>query len=137
MYIAAGEKPLSLQILSARWRLLGHCLRLPADTPVMKAITNYFKPSNAPKFRGQPRITLPVTLHNDIIRVATPHRESSGILGLKTTHDLDRLIRLADNRKEWTELVNRLYDASEASVSPQDSVRRNTDNICYRKEGLI
>ncbi len=117
VYIAAGEKPLSLQILSARWRLLGHCLRLPADTPVIKAITNYFTPSNARGFRGKTQIMLPVTLHNDIIRVATPHRESSGILGLKTARDLDKLIRLAGNRKEWTELVNRLYDAAEVSIS--------------------
>ena len=117
VYKTADEKPLSLQILSARWRLLGHCLRLPTDTPVMKAIRHYFKPSSAPGFRGKSRTTLPVTLHNDILRVATPIRGPFGILGLKTSNDLDKLIRLADNRKEWTQLVNRLYDAAEVSIS--------------------
>jgi exonuclease III len=132
VYKLTGETPLSLQLLSARWRLFGHCLRLPQDTPVQKAVRHYFTPSSSPGFRGRARITLPVTLHNDIYTACTGtrlliRRNTStgqysidgplGIRGLQTSHELAKLQALAGNRTDWNQLVKAIYDAAEGRLA--------------------
>ena len=47
-----------------RWRTFGNMLRLPCQ----QATDWYFEvPENATKYRGNPRVTLPAKLHNDIV----------------------------------------------------------------------
>ena len=35
--------PISVEIVERRWTLLGHMLRLPADTPANRAMAQYFR----------------------------------------------------------------------------------------------
>ena len=59
---------LSLDILTARWKLFGHVLPSNNDTPANKAMAYYFENINDKQFKGRPRTTLPTTLYSDIIR---------------------------------------------------------------------
>ena len=122
VYKVAEEIPLSLQILSARWRLMGHCLRLPIDTPVRKAMCHYFQPSNAPGFKGRARTTLPITIHNDLRRATTASSDffhHFGICSLNSMQDLVKLTQLAANRKVWLEMVNSIYSTAEVDLSEE------------------
>ena len=74
--------------------------------------------SESKKFRGQPRITLPVTLPNDVRKAAMgPHHGPLGILGLQSARNLWKLENLAKYRKEWQQLVDSIYKAAEGSLS--------------------
>ncbi|XP_071943833.1 uncharacterized protein [Antedon mediterranea] len=67
LYRRTGTKPISLEIVDARWRLLGHILRQDPCTPANTAISYYFSNTTNIKFRGRPRTTLPITLSNDLL----------------------------------------------------------------------
>ena len=43
LYEITKETPLSEQMRQARWRLLGHILRLDRNTPCQKAVDHYFE----------------------------------------------------------------------------------------------
>ena len=73
--------------------------------------------SNAKKFRGRPVITLPVSLHNDIIMLKkhnTFKNRYSSIIQFKSINDLESLRTLAQERQTWTALVNDIYVAAKA-----------------------
>ena len=113
VYRQTGEEPLSLEILKSRWRNFGHMLRLHQSTPARRAMEHYFSPSASKRFRGRQRQTLPVTLHNDIIRSA----ESVvmyGMSGLANLNDLNRLQRLAMDRGQWIVISICIYKAAQA-----------------------
>ena len=59
------EKPLSLQILKARWNLFGHILRRDSDIPANKATRAYFI-QYGHKLSGRPTTTLPIVLNRDL-----------------------------------------------------------------------
>ena len=46
--------PISEDVKSARWRLFGHVLRMPRDTPAQQAIDYYFADTGDATFRGRP-----------------------------------------------------------------------------------
>ena len=51
----------------ARWRLLGHILRLDRNTPCQKAVDYYFEvPECAKKHTGKGRTTLPIVIADDM-----------------------------------------------------------------------
>ena len=117
VYRQTGEDVLSLEILRNRWKLFGHVLRSHPETPAQKAMNYYFEKSNAKKFRGRPVITLPVSLHNDIIMLKkhnTFKNRYNSITQLKSIHDLKSLRTLAQERQTWTALVNDIYVAAKA-----------------------
>ena len=67
VYKLCNTEPLSLEILTRRWRYFGHALRLHLDTPAAKAMKFYFsKVEKSIKFRGRPRTTIVTTLNDDI-----------------------------------------------------------------------
>ena len=66
VYKICNEIPLSLVVLKSRWRLFGHELRGGRDAPAYKSMMFYFSESDLIKYRGRPRMTLPVRLSNDL-----------------------------------------------------------------------
>ena len=104
LYKRCKEKPISHTIREARWKLLGHILRMDSDAPPNKAIACYFSDDeDFSRFRGRPRTTLPVTLLNDLKTLKDP------FLNLRS-EDVKHLKTVADDRHSWQNLVRRICD---------------------------
>ena len=117
VYLRTKEEPLSLQILTNRWKLFGHTLRLNQNTPAQKAMNHYFKVSKESKFRGRPRTTLPETLNDDIKFTNAQNEMFSrkyNIVELKTIEDLVKLKNIASERESWLNLVQEIYVTAKA-----------------------
>ncbi|GFS02552.1 radiation-resistant protein [Elysia marginata] len=61
------------------------------------------------KFKRRPLTTLPVVLNRDLSRIINSN------LQLKSSHDLEHLRSIAQQRDEWTKLTARIREAAEAS----------------------
>ena len=109
LYKKCNERPISLQILDSRWRLLGHILRRNIDIPANQAMLFFFKTVEE-KFHGRPTTSLPTTLNVDLARLKKPLR-------LKTLRDLESLRTTAQNRRRWKLLTEEIRKAAEASKS--------------------
>ena len=107
LYRICQEKPLSLQILSARWILFGHILRRDKDIRANKATKAYFI-SNGNKLRGRPKTTLPIVFHRDLSLIKDPIR-------LHSSTDQAEIIELAQDRKYWRGLTSGIEKAAEVS----------------------
>ena len=83
-YKKCQEKPLSLQILKARWNLFGHILRRDSDIPVNRATRAYFI-QYGHKIRGRPTTTLPIVLNRDL-----------GLIDHFRLHSTDDLVKITD-----------------------------------------
>ena len=105
LYNKCKEKPLSLQILEARWNLFGHILRRDEEIPANKAMRAYFTQCGN-KFRGRPKTTIAVVLNRDLALIGHPQLHSS--------NDLDQITLLAQDRDQWREFVGRISRAAEA-----------------------
>lgn len=101
LYQRCESEPISGMIKKSRWCLFGHILRLPEGTPAKQSMVMYFT-SQEPKWRGRPRITLPVKLSSD----AT----ASGTCALKCLSDLHHLETLAKDRRRWGQLVGQICE---------------------------
>ena len=123
LYKLCNETPLSLQILEARWRLLGHILRRDSEIPANKAINFYFSKSEGEKYRGRPITTLPVTLHKDLTRVQGQ---------LKTIKDLEKLKTKAADRKQWKNFCTYIREAAEAARSNKTDQSKKNDQAGER-----
>ncbi|GFS21824.1 StAR-related lipid transfer protein 9 [Elysia marginata] len=66
------------------------------------------------KFKGRPLTTLPVVLNRDLSRIINSN------LQLKSSHDLEHLRSIAQQRDEWTKLTARIREAAEASHERAD-----------------
>ncbi|GFR68216.1 hypothetical protein ElyMa_000271800 [Elysia marginata] len=104
LYNKCNERPLSIFILESRWRLFGHILRRDSQIPANQAMSGYFVTEGS-KFKGRPLTTLPVVLNRVI----------NSNLQLKSSHDLEHLRSIAQQRDEWTKLTARIREAAEAS----------------------
>ena len=105
LYKKCQEKPLSLQILKARWNLSGHILRRDSDITANKATRAYFI-QYGHKLRGRPTTTLPIVLNRDL-----------GLIDhfrLQSTDDLVKITELAREREQWRKLFARIEKAAEA-----------------------
>eukprot|EP00795_Rhopilema_esculentum_P015830 gene15830-7153_t len=109
---------LSLEIMQNRWKLFGHVLRSQPETPAQKAINYYFKTSSSKKFRGRPVMTLPNSLHNDIITLKKDKKfknKYNNINQLKSFIDLKNSAGLlVRERQSWMTFVNDIYVAAKA-----------------------
>lgn len=117
LYEKCEEKPLSIQILVARWKLFGHILRRDKDIPANKAMRAYFTP-NGKKFKGRPITTLPIVLNRDLTNINHPQR-------LHSIEDLDKIKDIAQDRKRWNHLVSRIERAAEASQTENWDAERH------------
>ncbi|GFS10318.1 hypothetical protein ElyMa_001320300 [Elysia marginata] len=93
-----------------RWRLFGHILRRDSQIPANQAMSGYFVTEGS-KFKERPLTTLPVILNRDLSRIINSN------LQLKSSHDLEHLRSIAQQRDEWTKLTARIREAAEASQS--------------------
>jgi hypothetical protein len=109
LYEICQTKPLSQRVKLARWRLFGHILRMPENSPA--ALSLYFAVAGCQDLkgrRGRHRMNLLNILGSDINRIPID-RSSTNIhrhakLKLKTDHDISILRELAHNRREWENL---------------------------------
>ena len=83
LYHRCQCRPISESIVTARWRLFGHVLRLPRDAPAQRAIDHYFADTEAAAFRGRPRTSLPTTLCSDLRRIGRTLRQPADIEALR------------------------------------------------------
>ena len=125
LYEKCVEEPIQLTILDARWRLLGHVLRLGPETPAFKETTFFFHQQH-PKFRGRPKTTFPITIHNDIQRLKTrkPNKTSTThqhLTQLKSTSDFQKLQAIAADRMKWKQLTQDMKKAAQAELPIQDN----------------
>lgn len=102
LYEQCKASPVGLALIRARWRLLGHTLRLDNTTPAHSAMVEYFRVQGIQAYRGRPRITLPVALGKDLARVDKR---------LATLNDLNDLTRIAGERAEWSNLCRAVVEA--------------------------
>ena len=78
-------------------------LRLALQTPCQEAMDWYFEvPVNAKKYRGTRDKTLPVILNYDIVEGNSKH--DLDVKQFKSTEDLTKLRRIAEDRDKWKEL---------------------------------
>ena len=116
LYRICQEKPLSLQILSARWSLFGHILRRDKDIPANKATRTYFIP-HGKKFRGRPKTTLPIVFNKDLALIKRPIR-------LTSSKDLAKITELAQVRERWRRLTSEIEKTAEVSQSKNWRAKR-------------
>ena len=109
VYRKTGGKPITLDILAGRWRMLGHVLRLHVETPAHMSMLNYFKTSTQPRFRGRPRVTLPSTLNDDLVKTCSSNDEFLGkyrVNSFRNIADYKKLRVIAGDRKGWKKFTN-------------------------------
>lgn len=135
LYKRTGAEPLGLEMFHARWRMLGHTLRMGNTVPAKQAMIAYFgnEITNIEGFVGRPRTTLPLVLSQDLASMkeaADERTEKSQKDGRKKTKkevemqekqaklydalpsqlesidDLKSLEKLAKARKKWRQLVD-------------------------------
>ncbi|KAE8912431.1 hypothetical protein PF003_g3837 [Phytophthora fragariae] len=120
LYELCGERPLRHRITTARWGLFGHILRRP-DIPAYTQMAAYYAPSDAGKWRGRPRTTLPVILDADLVTSGQGYR-------LRDAQDLEELRNLAGDRGKWRILLAAIADSLPADG---DSTYADT-TLCRR-----
>ena len=97
----------------ARWRLLGHILRLDRNTPYQKAVDHFFEVQEcANKHTGKGRTTLPIVIADDMrlaeigkININIININIGSITNFKTKSDLEGLRVLAIDRIKRRELT--------------------------------
>ena len=123
LYRRSESQPLTLHITVARWRLFGHILRRPEDIPANRAMQAYFEPSTKTCYRGKAPISLPKLLDEDLSNsvINTPryiqedHRYHRR-LQLKNKQDLDYLTKLAQDRDNWSVMIQQIVDGRQAET---------------------
>lgn len=108
LYKKCNTTELDYIIRGARWRLLGHILRMSEDVPAKRATVHYFD-ACIDAFRGRPRTTMPVLLNHDLETAAAQPHANYPQLGLprqlKNIKDLRTLETLAQERSTWKKIV--------------------------------
>jgi hypothetical protein len=113
LYDTCNMRELGPDIRGARWRMLGHTLRMTDDTPAKRAMLHYFDVTTS-SYLGRPRHTLPLVINKDLKLAAVQPHDITGQFNiptqLKTITDLRRLETLANDRKQWIQLVQCVID---------------------------
>jgi exonuclease III len=132
LYRKCNMTPLEPTIRNARWRMLGHTLRMADDIPAKQATLHYFD-NNPHKFLGRPRQTLPHTINNDLKRAALqPEDHPVHALGLpkqlKAIGELRALEAIAVIRPQWQHVVTCITNTQ--VPEPRETIQR-----CLRPRG--
>ena len=121
IYEICRAEPISLEIVTRRWRFFGHALRLDLKSPAAKAMKFYFsKVEGGKKFRGPHRTTIVTTLNNDIQSLINTNNyiiEKYDIKKLITIDNLENLRQLAFQREAWKQLTKEMYQVARAEGS--------------------
>ena len=117
LYQLTCSAPVTADMFRARWRMLGHTLRMADDIPAKCAMLAYFTTPEA-RYAGRPRITLPTKISQDLTHIqeaaaAAPRKAPQWThtlpARLTTISELHQLERLARARKGWQKLVDSAY----------------------------
>ena len=95
--------------------MLGHVIRINANTPARLAMRFYFQETGSRKFRGRPQTTIVTSINRDIKRTQKLHPQFD-IKPLKAELDLHNIRVKATNRKHWQKRVS-LVTAAAYSTS--------------------
>ena len=108
LYKLCSTTPLSERVKIARWKMFGHILRSPENSPAALAL--HFAVSGCSQYagrRGRHKTNLLSVLRNDIKRI---HMSDNAFityqLNLNSVEDIYILRHLASDRKEWNKLFN-------------------------------
>ena len=113
LYEESNENKLSDDMRNAKWRAMGHMLRLNRETPCQKAMDYYFEENEKfKKFAGRMRTTLPVTINEDI-KIARSSDNTFPISKLENSHDLMLIRDIASDRKLWRELTEKICNPAQ------------------------
>ena len=123
LYKKTNEKPISLTMKEARWKLFGHILRRDPSIPANMAMKFYFEKATNKGYRGKPRTTLPVVLNQDLddyYQLTEPHLSDHNYtrrLKINNKEDLENMRKLAEDRRNWRKFVHGIINTREASAS--------------------
>ena len=111
LYEICSSTPLSERVKSSRWKMLGHILRSPENTPAALALNYAVCGTKELKGRrGRHKTNLLSIIKKDISRIPVdrknPNPHLHYKLQLKSQSDIDKLRDLAQDRKEWKRLFN-------------------------------
>ena len=111
LYEICNTTPLSQRVKRSRWRMLGHILRSPENSPAALAL--HFAvvgSSNLKGRRGRHRMNLLSVIQNDIKRIPIDRTSNDtsrhNKLTLKSIEDINILRNIAYQRREWENLFN-------------------------------
>ena len=113
LYEKCNSTPLSQRVKKSRWRMFGHILRSPENSPA--ALSLNFAVSQISELsgrRGRHRINLLTVLRDDLQRIpidrSSPNPYRHNKLSLKSTSDVTILREIASDRRGWSNLFNYL-----------------------------
>ena len=104
VYERSGMTRISELVISARWRLFGHTLRMNEDTPARKAMAYYFC-ADLPGRKGN-RVTIASALSNE-------YKASFG-MPINTLNAYSNLVEDARDRALWREYVDKIVNDQRA-----------------------
>ena len=105
LYDLCNITALSTRVKVARWRMFGHILRSPENSPAALALSFAVVGSKSHKGRrGAHKMNLLKTIRKDLSITATIKGSSYTTLTLKSQEDIDYLRELAHDRRRWKEL---------------------------------
>ena len=114
LYDRTKSVPLSHELFQARWRMLGHVLRMNSELPAKEAMSYYFREEEAGRFRGHPRTTIATVINKDLgdifnAAASKRGRKKATIASLPkqlvSSADLCQLESLARDRKKWQSII--------------------------------
>ena len=114
LYARTNSEPLSHELFRARWRMLGHALRMNSELPAKEAMSYYFRDEAVGYFRGQPRTTIATAINKDLADIynaaaSKRGRKRATIASLPkkllSNADLCQLETLARDRKKWKSMI--------------------------------
>ena len=108
LYALCSTKPLSDRVKIARWKMLGHILRSPVNSPAALALSFAVEGSSEHKGRrGRHQTNLLTTIRKDISRIhLSDNQHLQQKVALKNSNDITILRLAATNRAEWSKLFN-------------------------------
>ena len=111
LYEICKTTPLSLRVKTSRWKMFGHILRSPENSPA--ALSLQFAVSQISELkgrRGRHRINLLTILRDDLSRIpvdfSSENTNRHQKLFLKSPSDISILREIASDRREWRVLFN-------------------------------
>jgi hypothetical protein len=109
LYEICNTTPLSQRVKRSRWRMLGHILRSPENSPAALAL--HFAvvgSSDLPGRRGRHRMNILSVIQNDIKRIPIDRTSNDtsrhNKLTLKSLEDINILRNIGSRRREWENL---------------------------------
>ena len=129
VYKITNSRPISIYITERRWKLLGHILRLDANTPARKSMKFFFEKRSNKKYPGRKRATIYTTIQRDIHKTCQKNPDFV-IRKFKTEIDLHNLGVKARNKKHWRRIVREVVEAAYSNPAKYIPSTNQEDTNC-------